>query len=421
MLYAAPPPVLVRLKDAVLDFGKRILLHFGALAIAGMTAIGLDSSTAGFGARCAVFLGVYVGLVCLLPRGMSKTAAWIFPVGMGFLQCVVLAVLGVPWQFTLPWGGLQTWLQRLLWQRGDMGWEWTAAPWLCMALYGVSGHIFSFPCLAAAGVAVFGAAAQYLYVRLRVDPIHRAMFEAVSASLRKQADARILPEPLEAPVRRLAGQAADFALRAPSMDREAVSLALALRRLAAGIAALSRRAHPLKWEPRAEELLETVCRLSEALHEKFPHPPEEKESAAPASPEDAPARRIAFFQDSVQALLGKKAFLPPETRAHLDSLCRSTHNILECMRRDPGDVLPGDKFLSRYLQSAHRVVDEYIRLAREGAEHESVRNVLARSVEILARLDAAFVAEHERLLRNDTINFSADLNVLDKLLKMEGR
>ncbi len=418
---ASPPPVLDRLKDAALGFGRRVLVHFGALVAACVTAATLDSSVASFGSRAAATAGAYVGLVCLLPRGMGKTAAWTLPVGAGLLQCLVLTALGVPWQFALPWGGLQTWLQRLVWQRGEMGWEWAAAPWLLIALSGVTGYVPAFPYHAAVGVAVLGVAAQYLYARLRVDPIHRAMFEAASTALRKQAEARALPGPLEAPVRRLAEQSARFARRAPAMDREAVSLALTLRNLATGITALNHRPHPLEWDARAGDLLEAASRLSEALHEKLSLLPEEKEPSAPPSPEDALTRRITFFQDSARALLEKKDLLPPELRPHIDSLCRSTESILECIRTDPDYAAPGDKFLARYLQSAHKVVDEYTRLAREGSRHENVQKVLARSAEILARLDAAFADEHGRLLRNDTINFGADLNVLDKLLKMEGR
>ena len=45
----------------------------------------------------------------------------------------------------------------------------------------------------------------------------------------------------------------------------------------------------------------------------------------------------------------------------------------------------------------------------------------ARSGQLLERLEKAFTDEHGRLLQNDTVNFTAELNVLDKLLKMEGR
>jgi hypothetical protein len=39
----------------------------------------------------------------------------------------------------------------------------------------------------------------------------------------------------------------------------------------------------------------------------------------------------------------------------------------------------------------------------------------------LDRLVGAFHEEHGNLLRNDTMRFTADLNVLDTLLKMDGR
>ena len=105
----------------------------------------------------------------------------------------------------------------------------------------------------------------------------------------------------------------------------------------------------------------------------------------------------------------------------IDGIVEATENILACMHADPNDVAPADKFLSRYLTAAHTVVEEYVRLSGQGNMHSGVTQALARSGELLKRLEQAFVDEHARLLQNDTVNFTAELNVLDKLLKMEGR
>ena len=137
--------------------------------------------------------------------------------------------------------------------------------------------------------------------------------------------------------------------------------------------------------------------------------------------DEALAARIEAFRQKALELAGRKDSLPPGMRSRIDGIVEATENIFSCMLADPHDVAPADKFLSRYLTAAHTVVEEYARLSRQGCTHDSVTQALARGDELLERLERAFVDEHARLLQNDTVNFTAELNVLDKLLKMEGR
>jgi hypothetical protein len=127
------------------------------------------------------------------------------------------------------------------------------------------------------------------------------------------------------------------------------------------------------------------------------------------------------FQASLDGLIDKKKQLPQEMQPQVASLCLSTESILRCMDDDPACATTGARFLERYLPSIHMVVDEYLRLKTQGEGQESIQAELAKSENLLARMADAFHEEHGNLLRKDTLRFKAELNVLDKLLKMDGR
>ena len=152
-----------------------------------------------------------------------------------------------------------------------------------------------------------------------------------------------------------------------------------------------------------------------------PPAPVEPPRSAPPREDLQPSSPIEAFRDSAQRLEGKKGKLPPALRPHLKGIRETTESILECIRTDPEDVAPGTRFLVRYLPATHKVVDEHIRLSQEGGRYKNVQEALERSGALLARLEQAFIDEHCDLLRNDTMNFTAEIHVLDTLLKTQGK
>ncbi|MCL1890135.1 MAG: 5-bromo-4-chloroindolyl phosphate hydrolysis family protein [Desulfovibrionaceae bacterium] len=126
------------------------------------------------------------------------------------------------------------------------------------------------------------------------------------------------------------------------------------------------------------------------------------------------------FEASISLLLEKKSRLPQELAAHTETLAVAAADILACIREDPEDRPAGRRFLSRYLPAAHKILDERLRL-EERAGHARMRDGLESGAAMLERLAAAFQEEHGHLLRNDLMRFNAEMNTLDKLLKMDGR
>lgn len=408
--------IISRRTSLLTGFGIRILVHTAAIGVAVSmpTPFHLSMSDSG-----GLIVLAYIGFICLIPRGIELSIAWLLPTCLGVFQCLLWTFLGVPWQFTIIWGGILTWLVRLLSKRGRMGWEWAAAPWL---IFGVFGFYSSFsaqtpvatPLWTLPVLALGGWGALLLYTRLNFGPIHRKMLANACLRLERQANALALPEPLLDPVRRLFAQGRDFNRILTGIDEPTADL---IRDIDTFAVLLTRRGRTLSsWSDDTRSFVTEASRLNDLLSGRL----REFEALA-QSVNAALAARIEEFRQTVLSLTAKKSALPPEMQVKVDGIAKVTGNILTCMRSDPQDVAPADKFLSRYLTAAHTVVDEYARLSHQGSMHESITQALARSGDLLDRLEKAFIDEHGRLLQNDTVNFTAELNVLDKLLKMEGR
>ena len=294
-------------------FSMRVLVHFCAILCTGAilhVAPAPEEYTHTYG------LGLYIGLVCLVARGMRLEIQWLGPAGLGLLQAGILIFAGFPLPQAIFWGGAQVWVQRLFVNRFAMGTEWVVL--LFLLPLGIQ----------------FGGIAPKLKLML-------------GSFLGLTFAGRVL---LRKVMQRLA------ALRNPSM-KEALST----------------------------------------------------------------ANRTAPFQASIATLREKQRQLPAKIRPAIAAIAVSAENILACMDEDPRDLDPGERFLKRYLPAAHTLVDKHQRLAREETLTMDLVEALGKSEEMLQRLETAFAREHDALLKNNVDDFSADLKVLDTLLKMDGR
>ncbi len=148
-------------------------------------------------------------------------------------------------------------------------------------------------------------------------------------------------------------------------------------------------------------------------------------ASATATQRMASENALAEYKSSIAKLRTKQLLLPKSVQPHLLALTKSAEAIVLCMQEDRRDKEPGEKFLRRYLPATHGVLENYCRLAGSAKANsqssEDITAALRHSEEVLQRLEQAFAQEHSALLRNDIDDFSADLKVLDTLLKMEGR
>ena len=388
---------LEQAKVAAVSFGLRVVVHATALSFWLLGS-----------ARWGFSFWSYVGLICLVPRGISPTSTWLLPTLTGAAQTAFLISQGMPPGAAVFFGGLQTWAQRVFEKKGRVGWEWVMAPILCL---GVGFLMDLVPWGTFAAVAAAGAAVQTVYGYFRLSPMLRGRFGNVHKALQLRVSDRSLPPPLEAPLRRLVGQLGAFHTHCKRPDKKALPLAQAADDILAQLLRLKSRSRPEAWDAAAGKTFVAVGKLNEDLHTLLM-------ALGPLSLEDAPLDPLERFQASALELVRKRESLPQPLQPHLEAIVAGAERLIDCIRRDSADLAPGSRFLNRYLPAAHRVVDEYARLSSSGWEQASV---LTKAEEVLARLAKAFHSECGRLLENDAMSLGAELKVLDKLLQMDGK
>ncbi len=423
-------PLLDRIVGSVLGTVsivlKRLVLHIVAL-VAAVLLIDVTFGTWMF-SEILLKLSIYGGIICLIPYGAVSNPYWWLPVLAGCAQGIALLVLGMPWPLMIFWAGLQTWTVRLLIARGNIGWDWTAAPVLILGLFAYFSTaslwslpampLVSFPVLALAGLAAYR-----LYVRSNHASLHRQLLAALLVRLRQIVQNRNLTQEEQSTTSFLLSQceylAVSNALSEELIDRiNAVTdrLEQELRkRSARPLGTLFKSA---QWQhlgsrtpAAAGSILEELQALV-ALLTKLVAAQKAAGAQKPSSPQEDRMQELAGL---AARLLEQRKLLPPDLATPLSRIASLSLDMLQSMREDPEDRRSGMAFLGRYLPKIGHIVDEYLRM-------QTVNPSLPRerTAEVLERLARAFAEEKNGMARNDNINYAAEIDALDSLLKMRG-
>ena len=386
-------------------------------------------------------IAAYIGLICLFPRGRMASPQWYGPTGLGVLQAL-LAMFSWPPGYAMLFGGFQTWAQRLLLGRGRIGWEWSVLPMLLICFHDAFSLweysimnlllLISFPILLAAGWLLLRRSRRAAQSGLRAK-----LLEQSRQTLKAAVARRSLPEEMQAQAELLLKQAGEYSrwgagdpddpfplaprvlATAQSVDKIARTASLNaeaekdsdISRWINSARRIDRRTRGSSGSSPEELTLKDMRALTALLIEK------NGSGLAQSSPQ---AGEYADYERSAQELLQKKGVLPEDAGAFVEKIAFSTLNIVESMRGDPADVAPGKRFLDKYLPITHRIIDEHNRLSGMKVSSGEIKDSLERSHEMLERLAKAFADEYAALQQNDAINFTAELNALDAVLKMQG-
>ncbi len=411
---------------------RRVGVHF-----ASMLAAVLFLETAPIEEQIAA----YVGLICLFPRGRVTSPQWYGPTGFGVLQVLILIFFFHP-GYAVLFGGFQTWAQRFLLCKGRMGWEWSVLPMLLICFhdafslweYGTMNLLLliSFPVLLAVGWLLLRRSRRAGQAALRSK-----LLEQAKQTLKAAVARRSLPEEMQGQAELLLKQTGEYSrwgagdpddpfplaprvlATAQSVDKIARTSSLNaeaekdsdISRWINSARRMDRRKRNAEGASPEALTLKDMRALTALLIEK------NGTGLAQSSPQ---AGEYAEYERSARELLQKKSVLPEDAAAFVEKIAFSTLNIVESMRGDPADVTPGKRFLDKYLPITHRILDEHKRLAGMKVSSGEIKASLERSHEMLDRLSAAFADEYAALQQNDAINFNAELNALDAVLKMQG-
>ncbi|UKE85697.1 5-bromo-4-chloroindolyl phosphate hydrolysis family protein [Pectobacterium colocasium] len=145
----------------------------------------------------------------------------------------------------------------------------------------------------------------------------------------------------------------------------------------------------------------------------------------PMSPQPSPViitppiQKAITFESRIARLQNLQK-LPTELLDELKIIVEYGQLIVTCMKEDPKDVEPGTAFLNRYLPAVEKVAGEFVRLSTQLEKHGKSDDFLLKNITALKALGSAFQQQHARLLENDTLDFDAELNMVNNLLKTDG-
>jgi 5-bromo-4-chloroindolyl phosphate hydrolysis protein len=110
----------------------------------------------------------------------------------------------------------------------------------------------------------------------------------------------------------------------------------------------------------------------------------------------------------------------PRVRGKGDAVCTVVQNILEDLRKDPGDIRSARQFLSYYLDATGRIFTRYVELADTGLATADIASSMRRVEQTMDTMRSAFEKQHARLLEHDVLDLDSEIALLENTLRLEG-
>ena len=130
---------------------------------------------------------------------------------------------------------------------------------------------------------------------------------------------------------------------------------------------------------------------------------------------------LTEIQQKLDALHALNEALPdPQLSAAMDRMERAGRSIIEVVEANPAKAKQIRRFANYYLPDAVHVLEQYAAMARQGVRGEnaaSVRTEVERNMGVIA---TAFEHQLDALYASESMDLSADLAVLETLMKNQG-
>lgn len=133
------------------------------------------------------------------------------------------------------------------------------------------------------------------------------------------------------------------------------------------------------------------------------------------------AKKLDVYRDRLTAQEADVA--DSEVRRHIRSMAKTLDLIADEVEKDPKDRSKVRKLANHYGEMIVGLVDKYILLegqAQSASEGGNIEGTMVRIREGLAGADDALKKLLDDLFSDDAMEVSADINVLEQLLKTEG-
>ena len=146
------------------------------------------------------------------------------------------------------------------------------------------------------------------------------------------------------------------------------------------------------------------------------------DDAAQAKNEVSELKREVFrLQQKLDALHALNEALPdPELSAAMTRMEKAGRSIMETVEASPAKAKQIRRFANYYLPDAVNVLEQYAKLARQGVRGENAASIRAEVERNAASIATAFENQLDALYAAESMDLSADLTVLQNMLKGQG-
>ena len=108
------------------------------------------------------------------------------------------------------------------------------------------------------------------------------------------------------------------------------------------------------------------------------------------------------------------------TRTDALALTETGMRIYTYLRKQPEKISTAYRFLTYYLDTVGRILDQYVRYQEAGLHTADVRRFQQRVRDLLPKLKAGFDAQLAQLMASERFDVEADMKVMGSLLNTEG-
>lgn len=115
-----------------------------------------------------------------------------------------------------------------------------------------------------------------------------------------------------------------------------------------------------------------------------------------------------------------EALPDPELSAAMTRMEKAGRSIVEVVEANPGKAKQVRRFANYYLPDAVNVLTQYAKLAKQGVRGENAASIRAEVERNAASIATAFENQLDALYAAESMDLSADLTVLQNMLKGQG-
>lgn len=130
---------------------------------------------------------------------------------------------------------------------------------------------------------------------------------------------------------------------------------------------------------------------------------------------------LTDIQQKLDTLHGLNASLPdPALSAAMDRMEKAGRSIVEAVEATPAKAKQVRRFANYYLPDAVNILQQYATLARQGVKGENAAAIRTEVEHNAASIATAFENQLDALYAAESMDLSADLTVLQNMLKGQG-